>query len=397
MQRGLRIERREPGGGLGAQEGERFGEPRRGRRGALPGERGLLAGRHDEQRFVGFLRSRGGAAAGRHVRDQALRERLQPQQRVRIAAQRRADRRRQERPQRRVQIARQQDVEQVPLVEPRLVAAPEAVVHRAGERVAVQPADQGGEVGHGFGRDAGAHLLRAELPQDRGQRLEARDREGFGPVRGDHGVEHHRFDVLRVAFGVLERDLGPVGGAVQDQLRVPGRPAERLDVLDRFLRRERARARVRSVPRTAGRCGRASRGRASSAGQLRGSELPVPRWSKTSRSRLRSAGAIVLALNSAKGSAGWPGPPAIASSALGAGRAARELAPDAQRDRPWHRPGAVERHREVAAGHVRLSCAGGEAKGRGGVRGGGPAGERERGQQGRRDPELNSPQHRQRQ
>ncbi len=38
-----------------------------------------------------------------------------------------------------------------------------------------------------------------------------------------------------------------------------------------------------------------------SAGQLSGSEAPVPRWSKTSRSRVPSAGASALAMNSPSG------------------------------------------------------------------------------------------------
>ena len=50
-----------------------------------------------------------------------------------------------------------------------------------------------------------------------------------------------------------------------------------------------------------------------------GSEVPVPRWSKTSRSRLRSAGAIASAMNSLSGSAAWPGPPARPTTALVAG------------------------------------------------------------------------------
>ncbi len=57
----------------------------------------------------------------------------------------------------------------------------------------------------------------------------------------------------------------------------------------------------------------------SNAGQLSGSDLPVPRWSKTMKSREPSAGAIASAMNSASGSAAWPGPPASATTALGLG------------------------------------------------------------------------------
>ena len=58
---------------------------------------------------------------------------------------------------------------------------------------------------------------------------------------------------------------------------------------------------------------------AASAGQVSGSEEPVPRWSKRIRSRAASAGDIVLAMNSASGSVAWPGPPTRASTALAAG------------------------------------------------------------------------------
>ncbi len=42
----------------------------------------------------------------------------------------------------------------------------------------------------------------------------------------------------------------------------------------------------------------------------------MPRWSKTSRSRVLSAGARALAMNSPSGSAAWPGPPASARTAV---------------------------------------------------------------------------------
>src|SRR6478609_1611548 len=54
---------------------------------------------------------------------------------------------------------------------------------------------------------------------------------------------------------------------------------------------------------------------APSAGQLRGAEAPVPRWSKTSRSRVLRAGDIASAMNRASGSVAWPGPPASATTA----------------------------------------------------------------------------------
>src|SRR4029077_6857999 len=51
-------------------------------------------------------------------------------------------------------------------------------------------------------------------------------------------------------------------------------------------------------------------------GQLSGLDRPVPRWSKISRSRVVSAGAIAFASCSESGSAACPGPPARARTAL---------------------------------------------------------------------------------
>src|ERR1039458_3171332 len=61
------------------------------------------------------------------------------------------------------------------------------------------------------------------------------------------------------------------------------------------------------------------------AGQLNGSDLPVPRWSNTSKSREPRAGAIAWAMNGASGTAAWPGPVASATTAsrLGAAPANR--------------------------------------------------------------------------
>jgi hypothetical protein len=57
----------------------------------------------------------------------------------------------------------------------------------------------------------------------------------------------------------------------------------------------------------------------SKAGQVRRPELPVPRWSKTSRSRVAMAGARIDANSGEAGSAAWPGPPARATTALAVG------------------------------------------------------------------------------
>src|SRR5919109_4082778 len=43
---------------------------------------------------------------------------------------------------------------------------------------------------------------------------------------------------------------------------------------------------------------------------------PVPRWSKTTRSRVASAGAMFRAIFEANGIAAWPGPPARPMTAM---------------------------------------------------------------------------------
>ena len=103
------------------------------------------------------------------------------------------------------------------------VAMARAVVHRAAERVRAQARRERGEIAQRVGRDPGAGALGAEFVERRSDRLEAGDRERFRPVGGHDRVEHERFDVLGVAFGVLERDLRAVGGPVEDELFVSGR------------------------------------------------------------------------------------------------------------------------------------------------------------------------------
>src|SRR5271166_508265 len=63
------------------------------------------------------------------------------------------------------------------------------------------------------------------------------------------------------------------------------------------------------------------------AAQLSGSDVPVPRWSNSSRSRVASAGEIASAMNGASGSTAWPGPPASATTASRLGAAPASLRP----------------------------------------------------------------------
>ncbi len=135
------------------------------------------------------------------------------------------------------------------------VPVPGAVVHRAAERAFAQPCGQRGEVPERVGRDVRARSFRAELFEHRLQGLDRGEPERFGAFGEHDGVEHQRFDVGGVLFGVLQRDLRPVGGPVQHELFVAERFADRLDVLHRFLARERARGRRRAAARTVRRAG----------------------------------------------------------------------------------------------------------------------------------------------
>ena len=118
---------------------------------ALPRERELLAGRRGEQDFVDLLRALGARDAGQ-VRDQPLREEVQPQERVRVVAQRRADGCGQQRAQRRVQVARLQDLEQTALAQAGGVASAGAVVDGAEQRVPAQPGGEPREFGRAGSR-----------------------------------------------------------------------------------------------------------------------------------------------------------------------------------------------------------------------------------------------------
>ena len=311
------VERVEVGARQRLQRAGGFREPCRCRRGALPGEGHLFAGRRHVQRFVDLLRFFGGVTA-RHAWDQTLRQRLQAQQRIGIVVQSRAHRGRQQRAQGRVQVAGLEDPEQSGLAERGVVAVARAVVHGAAEGALAQSRRQGRDVGHGVGGDPRAGVVRAQLAEHRGDRLEGGDRERFRPVRRHDRVEHERFDVLRVAFGVLLGHLRAVGGAVQHELFVARRP----DGSPRCLRpipascSRRAPGPISSAQRSNAWLALLLAPKLLSAPQLSGSEAPVPRWSKTSRSRVVSAGASALAMNSPSGSAACPGPPASATTAV---------------------------------------------------------------------------------
>ena len=131
-----------------------------------------------------------------------------------------------------------------------------------------------------------------------------------GPGGGHDGVEDQRFDVLGVLLGVLLGDLGAVGGAPQHELFVAPRAAYRLDVGDGvgggvegafgadLVRRRRSISARRSGRSRA----------ASKPWQERGCELPVPRWSKTIRSRVSRIGPSTSVKASSERDRRLPGP-----------------------------------------------------------------------------------------
>ena len=237
------VEGIEVGARQRVQRGERFGTAGRGRGGALPGETLLFAGRGREERvvrfFAGFLFGLGVAGSERHVGDQPFGEQVEPQQRSGFATQGGLHGGRQQGAQGRVQVAGLEDPEQPRFAERVAVAASGAVVDVTLQRVLAQAGVELRDVAERIGGDVSAGSAGAELAEHLAQGLEGREFEGFRSFGRDDGVEHQRFDVLGVAFGVLERDLGAVGGAVEHELLVAERFAEGLDVLHRFLRRER--------------------------------------------------------------------------------------------------------------------------------------------------------------
>ena len=88
----------------------------------------------------------------------------------------------------------------------------------------------------------------------------------------------------------------------------------------------------RSARRTSG-TGRGVRRR----GRRAAADRPMPRWSKTIRSRVAAIGPSSSANSSANGSAGCPGPPASAMIALRASPTRRAVAADGERDRARRR------------------------------------------------------------
>ena len=177
-----------------------------------------------------------------------------------------------------------------PRVEAGRAAAPARVDHRRAQRPVRHPAHQPGEVRQRVGGERVAAAA-AERAQHARHGLERGPVERVGAGRLDHRVEHQPLDVGRVRERVAERHLhavrGPVEGDLLEPERAPGSP--------RCPRPSRGSCSGGGSPPAASRKGRrpGRRGTGWSA-PARGSaarpERPVPRWSKTIRSRRLKAG-----------------------------------------------------------------------------------------------------------
>ena len=302
-----------PGGG------QRLARALLGARGAIPREGRLLAARRRRTAHRSPLSSSGALLARLGDPRQALGAQQQAQQRARVAPDRAAHRAGQLGAQRRVEVAGEQDVEHAVLVEAHLQAVAAGGVDLPADRLAPDPVHEVEEVVADARGDAVARAGAAQLAQRAGHRLEGRDVQDVGALGRHDGVQHERLDVGRVLGGVVERDLGAVGDAEEDELLIAGLDAQRLDVVDRVRGAVEAARRARAGSRTPRRHRRSTRRPARRPGSVSRPELPVPRWSKTSRSRVASAGPRIDANSVATGIAAWPGPPASATTAVAVG------------------------------------------------------------------------------
>ena len=140
--------------------------------------------------------------------------------------------------------------------------------------------------------------------------------------------------MVGVLRGVLERHLGPVGGAVEHELFVSGRLAQRLDVLDRFLRREGAprgsdveRALFEELPEALAADRFFERGAAERVRGAGAALVEQQQVARAQRGRDRLGDEFVERQRCLPGTAGER------DHGIAAGRGSGELALDAQRDR----------------------------------------------------------------
>ena len=207
----------------------------RGGRVAIPGEGGLLAARGGEERIgVGVVEGALQACVGDP--GQPLGAQQQAQQRPFVVPDRAAHGAGQLGAQRRVEVAGEQDVEHAVLVETHLQRATAGRVHRSAERLAPHLVHEVEQVVADARRDAGAGAAGAHLAERARHGLEGRDVQDVGALGRNDRVQHERLDVRRVLGGVVERDLGAVGDAEEDELLIPGLDAQGLDVVDRVRR-----------------------------------------------------------------------------------------------------------------------------------------------------------------
>ena len=157
----------------------------------------------------------------------------------------------------------------------------------------------------GLGRRTAARAAGAQLAQHARHRGERRPRPDVRSLERHDGVEHERRDAVRVQRGVGQRDARAVRDAVEHELARSRRrrAAPRCPARCRCCGRSSAARRASSRRRGPG---RASSGPASPK-QPSGPEDPVPRWSKTTRSRPASSGFSDSAKSVVNGSAACPG------------------------------------------------------------------------------------------
>jgi hypothetical protein len=135
--------------------------------------------------------------------------------------------------QQRREVPGEQQREQVAGGDRRAAAGAVGLDDARAQRPAAHPAHDLAQVGHRVSGHVRARVRGAYLAQHARDRLEGLALERFGPVGRYDRVEDQRFDVLGIVLRVLLGHLRAVARAVQDELFVAPRLADRLDVCDR--------------------------------------------------------------------------------------------------------------------------------------------------------------------
>ncbi len=251
-------------------------------------------------------------------------------------------------------------------------AVARAVVHRAAQRPLAQPRDQSRQVASGSAVMPAQRRPRAQLahrPRRRPRRSESWN--GSGPSIGTTESSTSASTCCGIAFGVLERDLGAVGGPVQHELLVAESPA-------RSASMSRTDSCVVKAPRAGPICSAQSASRRSSGSLLN-------RSSAGTAERVGGAGAALVEdqqvasvqrrRHRARGEFGERaarpvrGRRRASSSAEELGSRAGQLARDVSVIVPRTAPERSSGTGSVAARQRRLAGAGQELRRRGGARG----------------------------